>query len=106
MSKKKHKKHSLSAYLRYMHMIEDGYSFHYVSDPNCRIFAANMARYLYVISGCNGAGKTTASYTVLPEILDCTNLLKLQLRIADDEQCFLHLEESTHNVDISLYGNL
>ena len=26
---------------------------------------------LYVISGCNGAGKTTASYTVLPEILDC-----------------------------------
>lgn len=22
-------------------------------------------------SGCNGAGKTTASYTVLPEILDC-----------------------------------
>lgn len=26
---------------------------------------------LYIISGCNGAGKTTASYTVLPEILDC-----------------------------------
>ena len=26
---------------------------------------------LYVISGCNGAGKTTASYTVLPEILQC-----------------------------------
>ena len=26
---------------------------------------------LYVISGCNGAGKTTASYTILPEILDC-----------------------------------
>jgi len=27
--------------------------------------------YLYVIGGCNGAGKTTASYTVLPEILHC-----------------------------------
>lgn len=27
-------------------------------------------RQLYIISGCNGAGKTTASYTVLPEILD------------------------------------
>lgn len=27
---------------------------------------------LYIIAGCNGAGKTTASYTVLPEILDCT----------------------------------
>jgi predicted ABC-type ATPase len=26
---------------------------------------------LYVISGCNGAGKTTASYTILPEMLDC-----------------------------------
>jgi predicted ABC-type ATPase len=26
---------------------------------------------LYIISGCNGAGKTTASYTVLPEILEC-----------------------------------
>jgi predicted ABC-type ATPase len=26
---------------------------------------------LYIISGCNGAGKTTASYTVLPEILNC-----------------------------------
>ena len=28
-------------------------------------------RKLYVIAGCNGAGKTTASYTILPEILDC-----------------------------------
>lgn len=26
---------------------------------------------LYVIAGCNGAGKTTASYSILPEILDC-----------------------------------
>ena len=26
---------------------------------------------LYIIAGCNGAGKTTASYTVLPEMLDC-----------------------------------
>ena len=30
-----------------------------------------MSKSLYIISGCNGAGKTTASYTVLPEILDC-----------------------------------
>ncbi len=27
--------------------------------------------YLYIISGCNGAGKTTASYTILPEMLGC-----------------------------------
>lgn len=26
---------------------------------------------LYIIDGCNGAGKTTASYTVLPELLNC-----------------------------------
>ena len=30
-----------------------------------------MNKSLYIISGCNGAGKTTASYTVLPEVLDC-----------------------------------
>ena len=26
---------------------------------------------LYIISGCNGAGKTTASYTVLPDMINC-----------------------------------
>jgi len=26
---------------------------------------------LYIIAGCNGAGKTTASYTILPEIIKC-----------------------------------
>ena len=26
---------------------------------------------LYIVSGCNGAGKTTASFTILPEILNC-----------------------------------
>lgn len=26
---------------------------------------------LYIIAGCNGAGKTTASYSVLPELLEC-----------------------------------
>ena len=26
---------------------------------------------VYIIAGCNGAGKTTASFTILPEILDC-----------------------------------
>jgi predicted ABC-type ATPase len=26
---------------------------------------------MYIIAGCNGAGKTTASFTVLPEMLDC-----------------------------------
>lgn len=26
---------------------------------------------IYIIAGCNGAGKTTASFTILPDILDC-----------------------------------
>src|SRR5690606_10509536 len=26
---------------------------------------------LYIIAGCNGAGKTTASLTILPEIINC-----------------------------------
>lgn len=26
---------------------------------------------LYIIAGCNGAGKTTASFNILPEILSC-----------------------------------
>jgi len=26
---------------------------------------------LYIIAGCNGAGKTTASFTILPEALNC-----------------------------------
>ncbi|MGZ0016452.1 zeta toxin family protein [Yeosuana sp. AK3] len=28
-------------------------------------------KHLYIIAGCNGAGKTTASYTILPEIIEC-----------------------------------
>ena len=30
-----------------------------------------MEKNLYIITGCNGAGKTTASSTILPEILNC-----------------------------------
>lgn len=30
---------------------------------------------IYIIAGCNGAGKTTASYTVLPEVLHCTEFI-------------------------------
>lgn len=32
---------------------------------------AQMSKNLYIIAGCNGAGKTTASFTILPEILNC-----------------------------------
>ena len=30
---------------------------------------------LYIIAGCNGPGKTTASFTVLPEMLDCDEFI-------------------------------
>lgn len=30
---------------------------------------------LYVIAGCNGAGKTTSSYTILPEMLNCQTFI-------------------------------
>ncbi len=30
---------------------------------------------LYIIAGCNGAGKTTASFTILPEFLDCKEFI-------------------------------
>ncbi|CAM3260693.1 zeta toxin family protein [Aequorivita lipolytica] len=30
---------------------------------------------LFIIAGCNGAGKTTASYTILPDILDCNEFV-------------------------------
>ena len=30
---------------------------------------------LYIIAGCNGAGKTTASFTILPEVLDCKEFI-------------------------------
>jgi len=30
---------------------------------------------LYIISGCNGAGKTTASYTILPYVLECNEFV-------------------------------
>ena len=30
-----------------------------------------MDKNLYIVAGCNGAGKTTASFTILPETLNC-----------------------------------
>lgn len=33
------------------------------------IFAVDMVKHLYIMAGCNGAGKTTASKTILPKSL-------------------------------------
>lgn len=34
-------------------------------------FANMVEKNLYIIAGCNGADKTTASFTILPEIIEC-----------------------------------
>jgi predicted ABC-type ATPase len=34
-----------------------------------------MNKHLYIIAGCNGAGKTTASFTILPTILNCKEFI-------------------------------
>ena len=34
---------------------------------------------IYIISGCNGAGKTTASMTILPEFLDCQEFVNADM---------------------------
>ncbi len=41
---------------------------------------------LYIIAGCNGAGKTTASYTVLPEMLNCKEFVN-EFAIAMSGKC-------------------
>lgn len=53
---------------------------------------------LFIIAGCNGAGKTTASFTILPEILDCkefVNADKLQkaFHLFNQKKYLLKLEE-------------
>ena len=37
-----------------------------------------MDKSLYIIAGCNGAGKTTASFTILPEILNCKEFVNAE----------------------------
>jgi predicted ABC-type ATPase len=34
-----------------------------------------LERNLFIIAGCNGAGKTTASFTILPEMLECREFI-------------------------------
>ena len=38
---------------------------------------------MYIISGCNGAGKTTASYTILPDLLNLSTFVNAD-EIADE----------------------
>ncbi|HBH07115.1 MAG TPA: zeta toxin [Flavobacteriales bacterium] len=40
------------------------------------LYLESMAyKNLFIIAGCNGAGKTTASFTILPEIIDCKEFI-------------------------------
>jgi hypothetical protein len=40
-------------------------------DNYCFSIFVCVKKELYIIAGCNGAGKTTASFTILPNILNC-----------------------------------
>lgn len=42
-----------------------------ISDQSMFTLTCMNEKRLYIIAGCNGAGKTTASFTILPEMLDC-----------------------------------
>ena len=39
------------------------------------VFLYDIMPRLFIISGCNGSGKTTASYAVLPELLGCSEFV-------------------------------
>ena len=39
-----------------------------------------MSKNLYIIAGCNGAGKTTASYTILLDILNCREFVNKDIQ--------------------------
>jgi predicted ABC-type ATPase len=34
-----------------------------------------MGKHLYIIAGCNGAGKTTATFTILPNMIHCAEFV-------------------------------
>ena len=42
-----------------------------IKHPIWNSLSLKVQKNVYIIAGCNGAGKTTASFTLLPEILDC-----------------------------------
>ncbi len=36
-----------------------------------------MSKNRYIIAGCNGVGKTTASLAILPEVQHCTSYISI-----------------------------
>ena len=52
-----------------------------------------MDKKLYIIAGCNGAGKTTASRRLLPTLINCTEFIN------EDEIAF---QLCPHNVECKL----
>ena len=52
-----------------------------------------MDKKLYIIAGCNGAGKTTASRRLLPTLINCTEFINA------DEITF---QLCQHNVECKL----
>jgi len=55
---------------------------------------------LFIVSGCNGAGKTTASFSILPEILDCREFINADAIAAglSDEILIFDNSEGKHEL--------
>ncbi|WP_246029388.1 hypothetical protein [Pedobacter nototheniae] len=60
---------------------------------------------LYIISGCNGAGKTTASFTVLPEMLNCREFVNVDNFSAVSDY-WLIINSSDSDLQFIAEGNL
>jgi len=56
-----------------------------------------MTKNLYIISGCNGAGKTTASFTILPEILNCKEFIMKKHKITPNQKKILKGMDEVYN---------
>jgi len=58
---------------------------------------------LYIIAGCNGAGKTTASYTVLPETLNCKEFVNADIIAAGLSPSIM---KALHSKQVELWYNV
>lgn len=55
---------------------------------------------LYIIAGCNGAGKTTASITMLPEIWKCREFVNAVLVESQSNPRIIIAENSGNGIEI------
>ena len=54
---------------------------------------------LYILSGCNGSGKTTSSFTVLPAVADCDIFINTDETSMLKDKCFKGTNTKGHVFD-------